>query len=109
MSTVVGSSTLAQPRAFAEPRWTFCAASAHGTREVWITGVFAALVARGQLESELKSVLERQIHRRVDVQCPQPSADKVAAVNARTTAEEFNRKLGPVLHDLPAHDFPLRQ
>jgi hypothetical protein len=50
----------------------------------------------------LKSALARQSHERADAQCPRPSADKVAVVNAQTTAEEFNRKLGAVLHDLPA-------
>jgi Na+-transporting NADH:ubiquinone oxidoreductase subunit NqrB len=44
--TVVGLLTLAQPQAFAEPRWTFCVASAEGTRDVWLTDVFAAPAAR---------------------------------------------------------------
>lgn len=106
--TVVGSLALAQPQAFAEPHWTFCVASAQATSDVWITEVFAAPIDRERLETELKSMLARQGHARVDAQCPQPSADKVAVVNAQTTAEEFNRKLGSVLHDLPAHDFPPR-
>jgi hypothetical protein len=75
--TAFGSLTLAQPQAFAESRWTFCAASAQGTRDVWITDVFAAPVARGQLESELKSVLERQIHTRVDDQARGDSASQL--------------------------------
>jgi hypothetical protein len=107
--TIVGSLALAPPQAFAEPQWTFCVASAPGTSDVWITEVFAAPVDRERLETELKSVLARQGHARVDVQCPQPSADKVAAVNAQTTAEQFNRRLGSVLHDMSASDFPPRQ
>ncbi|MGA2486883.1 MAG: hypothetical protein ABSF49_12965 [Roseiarcus sp.] len=102
LATLVGSLLLAQPQAFAEPRWTFCVASAQGMRDVWITNVFAASVARERLEGGLKSALARQSHERADAQCPRPSADKVAVVNAQTTAEEFNRKLGAVLHDLPA-------
>jgi len=109
LSTIVGSLTLAQPPAFAEPQWTFCVASAQGTSDVWITEVFAAPIDRGRLETKLKSVLARQGHARVDAQCPQPSADKVAAVNAQTTAEQFNRKLGSVLHDMSASEFPPRQ
>jgi hypothetical protein len=102
LATLVGSLLLAQPQAFAEPRWTFCVASAQGARDVWITNVFAASVARERLEVGMKSALERQGHTRIDAQCPQPSADKVAVINAQTIAEEFNRKLGAVLHDLPA-------
>ena len=101
-ATLAGSLTLIQPHAFAAPQWTFCVASAQGARDVWITDVFAVTASRQQLEAGLKRTLERQGRRRVDAQCPQPSADKVAVVNAQTTAEEFNRKLGAVLHDLPA-------
>jgi hypothetical protein len=102
LATLAGSLVLAQSQAFAEPQWTFCVASAQGARDVWITDVFAASVARQRLEGRLKRELERRDHLRVDAQCPQPSTDKVAAVNAQTAAEEFNRKLGAVLHDLPA-------
>jgi hypothetical protein len=106
--TAFWSLALAQSRAFADQRWTFCVASEIGTRDVWITNVFVAPVNRERLEMELTEVLERQGRSRVVAQCPQPSADKVAVVNAQTTAEEFNRKLGSVLHDLPAGDFPPR-
>jgi hypothetical protein len=102
VATLAGSLVFAQPQAFAAPRWTFCVASAQGARDVWITNVFAASASRQRLEAGLKRALERQGRKRVDAQCPQPSADKVAVVNAQTTAEEFNRKLGAVLHDLPA-------
>jgi hypothetical protein len=103
------SSALAAPQAFADQQWTFCVASDPGTSDVWITEVFVAPAARERLETELKSVLERQGHSRIVTQCPQPSADKVAVVNAQTTAEEFNRRLGSVLHDMSASDFPPRQ
>jgi hypothetical protein len=102
LATLAGSLVLAPSQAFAEPRWTFCVASAQGARDVWITDVFAASVARQRLEGRLKRELERRDHLRVDAQCPQPSTDKVAAVNAQIAAEEFNRKLGAILHDLPA-------
>jgi hypothetical protein len=107
--TVFRCSALARSPAFAELRWTFCVASAQRRSDVWISDVFAAPVGRQRLERELKSELDRRGHERADVQCPRPSADKVAVVNAQTTAEAFNRKLGSILHDLPACDFPLRQ
>jgi hypothetical protein len=107
--TVFCPLAVAAPQAFAAEQWTFCVASEAGTNDVWISEVFLAPVARERLETELKSVLERQGHSHIVAQCPQPSEDKVAVVNAQTTAEEFNRKLGSVLHDMPAHDFPQRQ
>ena len=101
-ATLAGSLTLIQPHASAAPQWTFCVASAQGARDVWITDVFAASASRQLLEAGLKRALARQSRKRIDAQCPQPSADKVAVVNAQTTADEFNRKLGAVLHNLSA-------
>ena len=95
--------------AAAASAWTFCVAQAVGTKDVWITSVIFTPEGRQRLEDELKGLLERQGHSRIVAQCPQPSEDKVAAVNAQTTAEEFNRKLGSVLHVVPTREFPLRE
>ena len=94
--------------AAAGPSWTFCVASAVGSKDIWITSVFPADTGRERLEEELKSQLERQGHQRIVAQCPQPMEDKVSALNAQTTAEEFNRKLGSALHGVPAREFPPR-
>jgi len=94
--------------AAASPLWTFCVASALGTKDIWITSLFPAEANRERLEQELKALLERQGHPRIVAQCPRPTEDKVSAVNAQTTAEEFNRKLGSVLHGVPAREFPPR-
>jgi hypothetical protein len=99
----------ARSQAFADPRWTFCVATESGTKDVWITDVFSATADRERLETGFKNLLERQGHPHIVAQCPLPAEDKVATVNAQTTAEEFNRKLGAVLHSVPAHDFPVRQ
>ena len=53
----------------------------------------------------MESTLKRREGERVTAQCPQPSSDKVAVVNAQTTAIEFNRKLGRVLHEVQERDF----
>jgi hypothetical protein len=95
--------------AVAGPLWTFCVASALGTKNVWITDPFPATPNRERLEAELRSLLEREGYSRIVAQCPAPSDDKVSVVNAQTTAEEFNRKLGSTLHGLSAKEFPLRQ
>ncbi|HLW90521.1 MAG TPA: hypothetical protein VKS78_04365 [Roseiarcus sp.] len=100
------SSTIAP--AAAGPLWTFCVASALGSKDVWITDLFSAATNRDRLERELKSLLERRGHARIVAQCPEPTDDKVAVVNAQTTAEEFNRKLGSAMHSVPAQEFPGR-
>ena len=54
----------------------------------------------------MQTTLKRHEGERVAAQCPQPSSDKVAVVNAQTAAIEFNRKHGAILHALPERDFP---
>ena len=92
----------------ASPAWTFCVASALGTHDVWLSSLFVATTDREKLETEFRSLLERQGHSRIVAQCPQPSEDKVSVLNAQTVAEDFNRKLGSALHGVPARDFPPR-
>jgi hypothetical protein len=101
LSLVAASSASA---AAASESWTFCVASARGGDEVWITDVFAATRDRERLERDMKAYLARQGVTRVDVQCPEPAADKTAAVNAQFAAIAFNRKLGAVLHAAPARE-----
>ena len=91
---------LAAPPVQASARWTFCVAAALGSSDVWITDVFAANADRERLENDLKNLLTRQGAQRIVAQCPMPSDDKTAAVNAQTSAEDFNRKLGKTLHPL---------
>jgi hypothetical protein len=102
------SSMFATTPALAGSAWTFCVASALGSKDIWITSLFFAATDRERLETELKSLLERQGHSRIVAQCPEPSEDKVSVLDAQITAEEFNRKLGSVLHSLPAREFPPR-
>jgi hypothetical protein len=89
--------------------WTFCVASSPGGGEVWITRPFASSGERRALETEMQTTLKQRQGERTLAQCPQPSSDKVAVVNAQTAAIEFNRKLGAVMHELPEDEFPLRQ
>ena len=86
--------------------WTFCVAAALGSREVWLTEVFAAPVGRQQLEAQLANFLLRKGIAPVNAQCPLPKDDKVAVLNDRVVAEEFNQKLGSSLHAIAARDFP---
>jgi hypothetical protein len=98
----------ASPAAAGE-RWTFCVASMLGAKDVWITEVFSTGADRERLEAEFKGVLERQGSSRIVAQCPQPDADKTSVVNAQIAAEEFNRKLGGLLHAVSAQEFPPRR
>jgi hypothetical protein len=100
---------LAAAPAQASARWTFCVAAALGAKDVWITDVFVANGERERLESDLKNVLTRQGAQRISAQCPAPSEDKTAIVNAQTTAEDFNRKLGKALHPIPVQEILSRR
>ena len=100
---------LAASPAYASARWTFCVASASGARDVWITDVFIAGAERERLESDLKNLLTRQGAQRIVAQCPTPAEDKTAAVNAQTTAAEFNRKLGKALHAIGVQEMLSRR
>jgi hypothetical protein len=55
----------------------------------------------------LGALLKRKQHSRIAVQCPQPSQDKVGVIDSQTAADEFNRKLGMTLYEIPARDFLL--
>ena len=89
----------------AAPRWNFCVASSKGGADVWITGVFAAVRDRAELESAFRAAVERLGAANPDAQCPLPVEDKTEAVNAQFKAEEFNRSLGATLHAAPASEF----
>jgi len=97
------------PADAAAQRWTFCVAWAPGSKDVWITEVFPAALDRERLEADLRNLLGRQAASRVVAQCPLPGDDKTTVVNAQNGAEEFNRKLGAVLHAVSAQEFPPRR
>jgi hypothetical protein len=90
-------------------RWTFCVASALGSKDIWITNVFAALRDRERLEGDLKSLLTNQGAAHVIAQCPSPQDDKTEVVNAQLAAADFNRKLGNSLHEVDAPEFEPRR
>jgi hypothetical protein len=100
---------LAPSASVAATKWTFCVASETAAKDVWITDVFATIARRESLEIELKALLEGEGHSRIVAQCPQTTADKIASVNAQIAAEEFNRKLGSALHEVPPREFPPRR
>ena len=106
---LVAALTFAQTASEASQMWTFCVASAPSGGDVWITDPFASSRGRRVLELAMESTLKRREGERVLAQCPQPSSDKVTVVNAQTTAIEFNRKLGAILHELPEDEFPPRE
>jgi hypothetical protein len=99
---------LAPSASVAAPKWTFCVASETAANDVWITDVFPTTARRESLEIDFKALLERGGRSRIVAQCPQTSADKVATINAQIAAEEFNRKLGSILHEILAREFPPR-
>jgi hypothetical protein len=99
----------AQTTSAASQMWTFCLASAPGGGEVWITNPFASSSDRRVLEAAMQAALKRREGERTQAQCPLSSSDRAAVVNAQTTAIEFNRKAGKILHQLPDDEFPPRE
>jgi hypothetical protein len=89
--------------------WTFCVASSPNGGEVWITNPFASSSDRRALEAAMQTTLKRRAGERALAQCPKPSSEKIGVINAQTTAIEFNRKLGAILHELPEDEFPPRE
>jgi hypothetical protein len=85
--------------------WTFCVAESSEGKEIWISSVFVAPRDRERLESEFSAYLKRHGTPRPVAQCPAAKDDKTEAVNDQTVAEEFHRKLGDVLHEVPAAEF----
>jgi hypothetical protein len=94
--------------AAAQERWTFCVGWAAGVKDIWFSDVFAGS-DRERLEAAYKAYLEREGAARVVAQCPRPSEDKTDVVNAQTSAEDFNRKAGAILHAVPAQEFAPRR
>jgi hypothetical protein len=100
---------LASAPAGAAERWTFCVGWAPTTKDVWITEVFSTAADRDRIEAAYRNFLDRQGAAHPVAQCPLPSDDKLGVVNAQTSAEDFNRKLGAVLHAISAQEFPPRR
>jgi hypothetical protein len=95
--------------AHATPGWTFCVAESARGKDIWITGVFAALRDREQLEADLKAYLKGRGVPGAIAQCPAPKDDKIEMVNAQFTASEFHHKLGDTLHEVLSPEFDPRR
>lgn len=106
IALLVLAPVLSTAPAFGGTPWTFCVASGLGSKEIWITEVFAAPADRRRLEGQLTNFLLRKGVSPVNAQCPLPRDDKVALLNDRVVAEEFNQKFGSSLHAIGARDFP---
>lgn len=98
---------LASPAA--AQHWTFCVGWAPGAKDVWISGVFPATPDRERLEASYRNFLDHEGAVHAVAQCPLPNEDKTSVVNAQTGAEDFNRKLGAILHAVSAQEFPPRR
>jgi len=89
--------------------WTFCVAETSGGKDIWITGVFAAVHDRERLEADLKAYLKGRGISGAVAQCPAPKDDKVDMIDAQFIAAEFHHKLGDTLHEVFAPEFDPRR
>ena len=108
VARILAISMIAAP-AHASSGWTFCVAESGGGRDIWITGVFAAVRDRERLEADLKAYLKGRGVSGAVAQCPAPKDDKTEMVNAQFTAAEFHHKLGDTMHEVFTPEFDPRR
>jgi hypothetical protein len=84
--------------------WRFCVGVAPGAHEAVITDVFASAAESARLEHRLENYFRLRKARALTFQCPRGATERVAALNAQTTALQFNRQIGFSVNGLPASE-----
>ena len=87
-------------RSEAAPEYLFCLAADYKAHIVYITNVFHSTMERERLQAALRVHLTSLRHGFDVIQCPQPT-NLPEANDALTTAEEFNKKNGFRIVDIP--------
>lgn len=74
--------------------WRFCVGVVPASHETVITDIFASAADGARLERRLESWFRANKGRAATFQCPRGAAERLDAVNAQTTALQFNRQMG---------------
>jgi hypothetical protein len=82
--------------------WRFCVGVAPAAHEVVITDIFASAAESARLEHRFETYFRARKNRVLTFQCPRGSDERVEALNAQTTALQFNRQMGFSVSSLPA-------
>jgi hypothetical protein len=84
--------------------WRFCIGVAPSAHESVITDIFASEAQSAQIEHRLEAYFRSRRGKALTFQCPRGAPERFAALNAQTTALQFNRQLGFAVSGLPAAD-----
>jgi hypothetical protein len=84
--------------------WRFCVGVAATAHESVITDIFASEAQSAQIEHRLEAYFRSRRGKTLTFQCPRGAQERFAALNAQTTALQFNRQMGFAVSGLPASD-----
>lgn len=93
---------LAAPGVAGAGEWRFCVGVAPDSHETVITDIFASPEESARLERRFEAYYRGRDGRALTFQCPRGYGDRVNALNAQTTALEFDRQLGFAVSNLAA-------
>jgi hypothetical protein len=82
--------------------WRFCVGVAPEAHETVITDIFASPEDSARLERRFEAYYRGRDGRALTFQCPRGYGERVDALNAQTTALEFDRQLGFAVSNLAA-------
>jgi hypothetical protein len=83
-------------------QWRFCIGVAPAAHESVITDIFASEAQSAQIEHRLEAYFRSRRGKTLTFQCPRGAPERFDALNAQTTALQFNRQLGFAVSGLPA-------
>ncbi len=82
--------------------WRFCIGVAPMAHESVITDIFASEAQSAQIEHRLESYFRARRGKTLTFQCPRGAQERFDALNAQTTALQFNRQMGFAVSGLTA-------
>lgn len=74
--------------------WRFCVGVAAASHEAVITDVFASPAESARLEHRFEAYFRAKKGHALTFQCPRGASARLDAINAQTTALQFNRQMG---------------
>ncbi|MGO8738253.1 hypothetical protein [Rhodoblastus sp.] len=94
--------SLAASGAAAAGDWRFCVGVAPASHETVITDIFASPEESARLERRFEAYYRGRDGRALTFQCPRGYDDRTEALNAQTTALQFDQQMGFAVSNLAA-------
>ncbi|WP_298352928.1 hypothetical protein [Rhodoblastus sp.] len=82
--------------------WRFCVGLAPDSHETVITDIFASPEESTRLERRFEAYYRGRNGRALTFQCPRGYSDRTQALNAQTTALQFDQQMGFAVSNLAA-------